>query len=290
DRLLLQLAEPSRTSLVMPQQTIPHLPLPQPLAARPVPGFTRSNWWVFIFSILCLGILLGLAISIFGPRFDTAPAGSVPPPSLSPDPELQPRAPYPGFKSLLKELNLAGWKSNNQAPISRFAMKDFLLTLETEPLDDQLLFTEEEYLDYSLHIEYRWLTDWGHTWIYLRKQNVDLVDPVGLPLSIDSTRGFPPGRKLVEAGPYRTGSITHFIHVKDPPEQPTGKWNRLWVLLKDGQLRIELNSSELLFVNLHDHRGKNPMIPDAIFEPGSIGILAHHGSLQFRRFEIRPNP
>ncbi|MGL4421646.1 MAG: hypothetical protein ACRCZF_13340 [Gemmataceae bacterium] len=67
-------------------------------------------------------------------------------------------------------------------------------------------------------------------------------------------------------------------------------WNRLWVLLKDGQLRIELNSSELLFVNLNDHRGKNPMIPDAIFEPGSIGILAHHGSLQFRRFEIRPNP
>jgi hypothetical protein len=182
----------------------------------------------------------------------------------------------PGQSSVLFDGTLAGWSVENTAA-GNIALEDGVLRIAAP---GGWLKSAGSYADFSLRVEFRFLTDDADSGIFVRavadgvfgrgwpanSYQVQLRNPVGespFPAVGGIFRhGKPPGETRYDAALAAEASTG------------TGEWQVLEIELAGTELRARLNGQELT----RAFGIENPR--------GFVGIQAETGSLEFRRIEI----
>lgn len=204
---------------------------------------------------------------------------------------------FSGWTFFLEEI---GYNADGRATISDFATITPERTIRIDPAMHGALMTKRDYLNYDLHLEYRWTKphprdDSGiflrirppFVWDMLHGEQarfymVQLQPPntgdlwvLGYSESMLRTspeRSFRPFGNL-ELAP--GGHIRRHLKIQQA-EKPAGEWNTVDVHLKDKTVRIQVNG---VVVN------EATMLVDL---PGRIGLESERGTIEYRNIRLRP--
>lgn len=189
-----------------------------------------------------------------------------------------------GFKPLYNGTDLTGWQVRQGNIKSWEALPD---RISCPRAGGGCLFTEKEYGDFELRLEYR-IPPGGNTGVGIR------VPPGGWP----STDGFEiqilddqhpryGGKIKPEDG---HGSIYRHAAPTSRPFKPAGEWNSMTVFCRGARVRISINGVEIHNVNLDDFNnslGKGTIPLGKRPRRGQIGLPSHGDPVDFRKLEIR---
>ena len=199
-----------------------------------------------------------------------------------------------GFTSLFNGKDLTGWKVP-RGDNGHWKVKDGVIDYDARSeargdVNARDLWTEKEYGDFVLRIDWRLKTEPGYKW------SVPIILPDG------STKKGSDGKEEkveiedVDSGIYLRGSIKSQVNIwmwpigsgevwgyrtdrRQPPEvraavtpkkhadRPRGEWNNFEITMKGDRLWVKLNGEEVI------SNARLPGVP----KTGSIG-LQHHGS------------
>jgi hypothetical protein len=224
------------------------------------------------------------------------PAPPPPPgPRIAPPVVVTPleRAPAPHLKrtELFNGRDRTGWHAPKGTATDGWSVADGALVGTPKPTGMQWLLTDDEYGDFDLRVEYRWLEPGGHTFVAFRAIDAP-ADPervVGLFVNLRDEDTLPGGEP--EYPLYRTGGI---LTVKTPAERfarPAGEWNELRIVARGQRVRIEHNGALALEANLDEYAAKAVKLPALKWAKGHIGLCSHRWApIAYGRVSIVPPP
>ncbi len=210
------------------------------------------------------------------------PAVPTPEPTPAASREASPGADEEGFVSLFDGKTLNGW----QGPAEDYEAVDGILVCKKSAHD--ALYTEREYSDFILRLEYR-LEPGGNNGVGIRAAIDDKLPPAvtGLEIQIldDS---FPEYQNL--APEQFNGSVYGAAAAKRGHMKPVGEWNAMEIEAKGSRVRVTLNGTLLLDVDM-DTIGPVKMhgydFVGLHNKTGHIAICGHDHRVEFRNLRIK---
>jgi len=187
-----------------------------------------------------------------------------------------------GFTALFTG-TLAGWQ---MAGLGQFNLVGGTL-LETAGGPGLLWYTEEEFADFILRVDWRVSSMEDNSGIFLRFPALGSSDPAndwqvavgkGYEVQIDE-RGFDPEANTSGSPLHRTGAVYKFAPALTQPSLPIGQWNTFEIEARGQALTVKLNGETVS--NLMGD-GSRPL-------KGHIGLQNHHAGarVQFRNVRIK---
>jgi hypothetical protein len=192
-----------------------------------------------------------------------------------------------------------GYNADGKGRISDFASVRPGGIIEIDPRMHGALMTERDFLDYDLHVEYRWVdpkpTDDSGIFLRIRPPFVWDAEHGELArfymlqiqpgntgdlwvmgysesmLKTDPARSFKPFGEL-ELG--KGGHIRRHLKLRDA-EHPIGDWNAIDLSLKGKSVKVRVNGA---LVN---------EATGLVDLPGRIGLESERGTIQFRNIRLR---
>ncbi len=197
-----------------------------------------------------------------------------------------------GFVELFSGKNLKGWTAANTA---QWVVEDGTLALKNrddgKEHNDSYLWTEREYGDFVLELEYKVPAERANSGVFLRTS--DKNDPVqtGIEIQVGNAN---PNR------PLGRGSVGGIYDLVAPSKalHRVGEWNRYVITCQGSKLRVELNGELAAEADLDQwtEAGKNPDGSKNKFtrplkdfaRRGFIGLQDHGLPVQYRNIRLKP--
>ena len=194
-----------------------------------------------------------------------------------------------GLAALFNGGDLAGWHPANNGRADAWSVSGGVI-LGTPKRTDQVLLSDREYGDFELVMEYRWQRRGGHTTVLLRAVDGGNGPDDGVPINIGDDEGFPtkhgqPIGRLNETGTIRDVTF-------DPPaaNKPIGEGNALRVLARGSVAEIELNGVRMPTADLMIDKELVEKKPCFARPKGSIGLVCHWGTIEYRNIAVKALP
>ncbi len=178
---------------------------------------------------------------------------------LYPDPEKWSKP-----KALLKENSLNGWKAQGNGA-NQWFVKDGVLT---SPASGSNLMTEEKFMDFKLHIEFRY-PEHSNSGVYLRGR---------YEVQVEDSYGKDPSSVYL-------GGVYGFLTPNENVAKKPGEWQSYDITLVGRRVTIEANGKTII------HRQIIPGITGGALdsregEPGPIYLQGDHGPVEYRNITI----
>ncbi len=178
------------------------------------------------------------------------------------------------YISLFNGRDLDGWVIENNAA---FSARDGLLVLNK---GTGWLRSEEDFSDFVLEMEFRFLEKGANSGIFIRTGQTSKKDDNGWPdngYQVQCKDTITEDRALGTMIPY---GAPPFEHKSDRDAiarayRPTGQWNHYRITCKGEELTVELNG--ILVTTAREIKNLS----------GHVGIQAEHGHLEFRNIRVK---
>lgn len=177
-----------------------------------------------------------------------------------------------GFHPLFNSKDLAGWKLRNASGHQSWSVKEGVLVNTVNQGDHGTdLLTEEKFTDFVLRYEYK-IPPGANSGVYLRgRHEIQILD--------DFEKGQP--SMGGNAAIYNVAPVSKFASKKP------GEWQTVEATIVRDRISVILNG-----VQVHDRveckRGTGSHLDDNVNQPGPILLQGDHGSVAFRKIEIKP--
>jgi len=161
----------------------------------------------------------------------------------------------------------------------------------TDDLSDgsDYLFTEREYGDYVLKLEFKTAPD-ANSGVFLRTSDPEEPIETGIEVQILDTHG------VADPSKYDAGALYDLAAPTADAVRPAGEWNHLQVICRGPRIREVLNGETIINVDLDDWDtpGENPDRTENKFDEaraemprrGHIGLQDHGNESWFRNVRI----
>lgn len=187
--------------------------------------------------------------------------------------------PPTGFVSLFDGKTLDGWQVVGGKK-GAWSVRDGILTCNGG--GGGWLMSRAQYRDFDLTLDYR-ISKHGNSGVAIRSPLRGRPSEVGMEIQIldDPTyKGLKPTQ--------HTGSIYGVVPPRRQAGKPAGEWNRMRIVCRGRQVRVELNGETLVDANLDDHRDTAVKEhPGILRRDGHLGLQDHGGTLEFRNLHIK---
>lgn len=191
-------------------------------------------------------------------------------------------APEAGFKPLFDGRSLDGWK------LVRGRGRGYVVengALACPQDGGGNLFTEAEYADFVLRLEWR-LWAGGNNGIGIRAPLEGDAAYVGMEIQVLDDNG--PMYKDLRPGQY-TGSVYDVAPAKRGFVKPNGEWNSYEIAAEKRVIRVTLNGELITDADLS--KVADPVVlakhPGLARTSGHIGLLGHGTRVEFRNLRIK---
>ena len=176
-----------------------------------------------------------------------------------------------GFRPLFNGKDLTGWKLRNPSGTPSWSVNDGILVNEVSPGKHGTdLVSEEKFRDFALRYEYK-IPKGANSGVYLRgRYEIQVLD--------DYERGKP--SKGGNAALYNTAPVAKFA------SKPAGEWQTCKATIKGDKVTVILNGEKV-----HDsvtvEKPTGGELDRNVDQPGPIMLQGDHGSISFRKIEIK---
>jgi hypothetical protein len=176
-----------------------------------------------------------------------------------------------GFRPLFNGKDLTGWKLRNPGGQPSWSVKDGLLVNEVSAGKHGTdLVSEQKFRDFTLRYEYK-IPKGANSGVYLRgRHEIQVLD--------DYERGTPS-----KGG---NGAIYNIAPVSKFASKPAGEWQTAEATIKGDKVSLVLNG-EKVHDNVTVDKATGSEIDRNIDQPGPIMLQGDHGSISFRKIEIK---
>jgi len=190
-----------------------------------------------------------------------------------------------GFKDLFNGKDLSGWtliKGHGKG----YVVENGLLICPED--GDGNLFTEKEYSDFTLRLEWR-LWDGGNNGVAIRAPLEGDAAYVGMEIQIldETSEKYKKGAGLKPT--QMTGSVYEVFAAKSGNVKRDGVWNQYEIAAIGSNIKVTLNGVVITDVNLNSVKDEIVLKkhPGLARKEGHIGFLGHGTRVEFRNIRIR---
>lgn len=177
--------------------------------------------------------------------------------------------PPPGFVALFNGRDLSGWRVE-QAGAEHWKVCDGVIDYDGKGKD---LWTQQEFGDFILRVDWRLLTPGGDSGIYLRGSGKSQINIWCDPMGSGEIYGYRTDPNMPEE--VRKGATP----IKRA-DRPVGEWNTFTITMRGDRVTVELNGERVI---------DNARLP-GVKPRGPIALQNHGDPLQFRNIFIRELP
>lgn len=173
--------------------------------------------------------------------------------------------------SLFDGLSLEGWVCDPLEQAGDWKAMDGELLGENPGEQASIIWTNQEFRDFEIELEYMTLTDDYDSGLFIRGLTHQVQIGISRSLQKDMTACIYAPEDEQGSYPGQTDKVTEFHKV--------GEWNHLKVIAKGKQIQTFLNGEPMV-----DYTGK------VLVDEGPIGLQLHggvHMSVKFRNIELR---
>ncbi len=193
-----------------------------------------------------------------------------------------------GFAPIFNGKDLGGWVYGKKAGGENRTGAGYAVengTVFCTPKDGGALYTEKEYGDFVLRLEFK-LAPNAISGIALRAPLEGDSAYVGLDIQVLDDAG--PEFRNLRPEQY-TGSLYDVFAARRGALKPAGEWNAEEIAARGRRITVQLNGQVVLDVNLDDCRDevtlkKHPGLKNA---RGHLGFLGHATRVEFRNLRIK---
>jgi hypothetical protein len=189
----------------------------------------------------------------------------------------------PGFVPLFDGKTLNGWILKGKVGPG-YVVENGILVCPADGGGN--LFTEKEYANFILRLEYR-LSPGGNNGVGIRAPLEGQASYEGMEIQIlDDQHEKYKGRLRPEQ---HTGSIYDVIPARTRFQKPAGEWNEMEITAQGRRIRVRINGEIVVDANLDIVKDpatlkKHPGLARA---SGHIGLLGHRTLVEFRNIRVR---
>jgi hypothetical protein len=176
-----------------------------------------------------------------------------------------------GFRPLFNGKDLTGWKLRKPDGHASWSVKDGILVNDVSGGKHGTdLVSEEKFQDFVLRYEYK-IAERANSGVYLRGRiEIQVVD--------DLQRGRP-----TKGG---NGAIYNLAPVAKFASKPAGEWQTAEATIKGDKVTVILNG-EKVHDNVTVDKPTGGELDKNMDQPGPIMLQGDHGSISFRKIEIK---
>ncbi len=188
-----------------------------------------------------------------------------------------------GFVELVNGKDLSNW----QGSVDNYEMKNGAVVCKKGKGGD--LLTQEEYEDFNLRFEFK-LPEGGNNGIAIRTPLGSHSANDGLELQVIDSDGYNKAHPKGQLKPYQYhGSIYYCVGAKHGYLRPIGEWNFQEVEVRGQTIRITLNGTKILDVDIDKlDRSQIEHIPKGLDRrKGHIGFAGHNDPVAYRSFKVK---
>jgi hypothetical protein len=191
-----------------------------------------------------------------------------------------------GFVEMVNGRDLSNW----QGAVDSYEVKNGAITCKPGKGGD--LLTMNEFENGKIRVEFR-LPKAGNNGIALRTPLKGHSASDGLELQVIDSDGYnerqaAAGKKGLEPYQYH-GSLYHCVGAKHGYLRPAGEWNFQEIEVQGQQIKVTLNGTKILDVDLDKlDRSQIPHPPKGLdARKGYIGFAGHSDPVEFRSFKVK---
>jgi hypothetical protein len=176
-----------------------------------------------------------------------------------------------GFRPLFNGKDLTGWKLRNPSGTPSWSVKDGVLVNDVSGGKHGTdLVSEQKFRDFVLRYEYK-IAKRANSGVYLRgRHEIQVLD--------DYERGQP--SKGGNGAIYNTTPVSKFA------SKPADEWQTAEATIKGDKVSLVLNG-EKVHDNVTVDKATGGELDKNIDQPGPIMLQGDHGSISFRKIEIK---
>jgi hypothetical protein len=191
-----------------------------------------------------------------------------------------------GFQRLDNGTDLGNW----QGAVENYEVKDGAIVCKAGKGGD--LLSKEEYGDLVLRFEFK-LPPGGNNGIALRSPVGGHCSSEGIEVQVIDNDGYNAAHPDHPLKPYQVhGSLYYCVGAKTGFLRPTGEWNYEEIELRNQVLKVTLNGTKILDVDISQiDRTQLPKVPKGLDrQSGFIGFAGHSDPVAFRNFRVKRLP
>lgn len=176
-----------------------------------------------------------------------------------------------GFRPLFNGKDLTGWKLRNSSGQPSWSVKDGILVNDVSGGKHGTdLISEQRFGDFALRYEYK-IAKGANSGVYLRgRHEIQVLD--------DYERGTP--SKGGNGAIYNTAPVSKFA------SKPADEWQTAEATIKGNKVTLVLNG-EKVHDNVTVDKATGGELDNKVDQPGPIMLQGDHGSISFRKIEIK---
>lgn len=176
-----------------------------------------------------------------------------------------------GFRPLFNGKDLTGWKLRKPDGQASWSVKDGILVNDVSPGKHGTdLVSEEKFRDFVLRYEYK-IPKGANSGVYLRgRYEIQVMD--------DYERGRP--TRGGNGAIYNTAPVAKFV------SKPAGEWQTVEATIKGDKVTVILNG-EKVHDNVTVEKPTGGELDRDVDQPGPVMLQGDHGSISFRKIEIK---
>jgi len=206
-------------------------------------------------------------------------------------------APEQGWVSLFDGTSTKGWHSYGKTIANpEWEVKDGALHVNKSAVGAESgdLVSDQEYSNFDLKLEWK-ISPKGNSGIIflVHEDAVKYPEPflTGLEMQVLDNDGHPDGK----IHKHRAGDLYDLIACSKETVKPVGEWNQAEIWLKDGQLKLYLNGTNVVSTTLWDDNWKQLVAGSKFkqwsdfgtFHSGHIDLQDHGNEVWFRNIKIK---
>lgn len=185
-----------------------------------------------------------------------------------------------GFQALFNGKDLSGWKATGRPDVWKVDGGAIVV----DKGGGGYLMTEKEFGDFELRLEYR-MSKGANSGVALRSPMDGDPAYVGMEIQLIDDEGWP--GKLADY--QHTGSIYDVVPASRLNNRPIGEWNALRIVCQGSKVRVDVNGTTVVDVNLDDHKkAKAARHPGLLRTKGHLGFQSYNVRVEFRNIFIKP--
>ena len=176
-----------------------------------------------------------------------------------------------GFRPLFNGKDTSGWKLRNAKGHNSWSVQDgVLMNTVNKGEHGTDLVTEDKFWNFTVRYEYK-VPPGANSGFYLRgRHEIQILD--------DFARGKPS-----KGG---NGAIYNFKEQDVFASKPAGEWNTAEATIIDNKISVILNGKKI-HDNVECAKATGSEIDNKISEPGPLFLQGDHGTVHFRKIEIK---
>jgi len=176
-----------------------------------------------------------------------------------------------GFRPLFNGKDLTGWKLRNPQGTPTWSVKDGILVNDVSGGKHGTdLVSEQKFSDFALRYEFK-IAKGANSGVYLRgRHEIQVLD--------DYERGKP--SKGGNGAIYNTAPVAKFA------SKPADEWQTAEATIKGNKVTVILNG-EKVHDNVTVDKATGGELDNKVDQPGPIMLQGDHGSISFRKIEIK---